>query len=493
MATHGGNSGEPLFGGHARIGRGLETLLHLVEYAAAIILAVDVAVVFLSVIYRYFLHHPLHWAEEVARARLCCTDHGWGRNAPSPVRGSCDADGLRASQLQHAVQDLDRYVYLRRLTLVRTRAQPVPDHALEAADRGLGAGPFRVSRRLLPAHPALLGDEVQVAVALRRRSLGRGAGHGTRARWDDNVRVRVALGHVGVNALLVVRAVRRDGGDRVRDLVQHGADLGGVVFVALGQGGGHDPAGLGVHAETELPPRPAPLGAVLLDQPLARALELQPRAVDQQVHGAGIAASAATRTVAARLRPRHLQRLGPAAQGGVVRHGEIEPEQADDGADQPFGLPVRQPEHGLERQRRQDRQVGIRGLPAPAREPLGLPRLDRLVRKPDRHAAAPAQALVVLAPVRDLALLFGDVAAAVLVQLKGQDGHPGSGEEPPCYFSPAPGATGRIRATTCFTREQRGVRGVYVYEFKVLASNGRVSEVSVNAATAKIIEREVDD
>src|SRR4051812_41436151 len=42
-----------------------------------------------------------------------------------------------------------------------------------------------------------------------------------------------------------------------------------------------------------------------------------------------------------------------------------------------------------------------------------------------------------------------DVAAAVLVQLEGQDGHPGSGEEPPCYFSPAPGATGRIRATTC--------------------------------------------
>jgi len=60
MATHGSNSGEPLFGGHARIGRWLETLLHWVEYAAAIILAVDVAVVFLSVIYRYFLHHPLH-------------------------------------------------------------------------------------------------------------------------------------------------------------------------------------------------------------------------------------------------------------------------------------------------------------------------------------------------------------------------------------------------------------------------------------------------
>src|SRR3954453_10940100 len=145
-----------------------------------------------------------------------------------------------------------RHVHLSRPTLIRTRAQPVPDHALEPAHGGLGPGARVVARGLLPAHPALLGDELQVAVPRRRRGLGRGAGHGGRARRNDDVRARVALGHVGVNALLVVRAVRREGGDRVRDLVQQGADLGGVVFVAVGQGGGHDPAGLGVHAEMEL-------------------------------------------------------------------------------------------------------------------------------------------------------------------------------------------------------------------------------------------------
>src|SRR4051812_2413987 len=53
-----------------------------------------------------------------------------------------------------------------------------------------------ISRRRLPAHPALLGDELQVAVPLRRRGLGRGAGHGGRARRNDDVRVRLALGHV---------------------------------------------------------------------------------------------------------------------------------------------------------------------------------------------------------------------------------------------------------------------------------------------------------
>jgi hypothetical protein len=41
---------------------------------------------------------------------------------------------------------------------------------------------------------------------------------------------------------------------------------------------------------------------------------------------------------APRLWTRHLQRRGPAAQGGVVRHREIEAEQLQDGAGQPLGL-----------------------------------------------------------------------------------------------------------------------------------------------------------
>src|SRR4051794_24852608 len=57
---------------------------------------------------------------------------GAGAMTPTPVLGSCDADVIRASQLQHAVQDLDRHVHLSRPTLIRTRAQPVPDHALVA-------------------------------------------------------------------------------------------------------------------------------------------------------------------------------------------------------------------------------------------------------------------------------------------------------------------------------------------------------------------------
>ena len=41
-------------------------LLLGIEYFAGVILAIDVVVVFLSVIMRYFLHEPFDWAEEVA-------------------------------------------------------------------------------------------------------------------------------------------------------------------------------------------------------------------------------------------------------------------------------------------------------------------------------------------------------------------------------------------------------------------------------------------
>ncbi|MES1164054.1 MAG: TRAP transporter small permease subunit, partial [Rhizobacter sp.] len=45
-------------------------LLRWVEYATAATLAIDVGVVFVSVIWRYFLHDPFEWSEEIARALM---------------------------------------------------------------------------------------------------------------------------------------------------------------------------------------------------------------------------------------------------------------------------------------------------------------------------------------------------------------------------------------------------------------------------------------
>ena len=66
----------------------------------------------------------------------------------------------------------------------------------------------------------------------------------------------------------------------------------------------------------------------------------------------------------------------------------------------PLDLPVGEAEHRTERERRQDRERRIPGLPAAGRARLGRPRRDRLVGKPHREAAALAQAGVVGWPVR---------------------------------------------------------------------------------------------
>jgi tripartite ATP-independent transporter DctM subunit len=50
--------------------RSLARLLVACEYFAGFVLAIDVVVVFTSVIWRYFLHDPLLWAEEIARALM---------------------------------------------------------------------------------------------------------------------------------------------------------------------------------------------------------------------------------------------------------------------------------------------------------------------------------------------------------------------------------------------------------------------------------------
>src|SRR3954468_20675382 len=146
---------------------------------------------------------------------------GVGALTPAPA-SSGNADISWASQVQHAVEHMDRYVHLGGPTLLRERAQLIPDHAFVSADRGLGPGSRRIPRGRLPGPAAPLGDELKMAVPLGGRARGRLARHRGYARRDDDGGLRMALGYVGVNALLVVRAVRRDGGDRVGSVAKLG-------------------------------------------------------------------------------------------------------------------------------------------------------------------------------------------------------------------------------------------------------------------------------
>jgi len=143
---------------------------------------------------------------------------------------------------------------------------------------------------------------------------------------------------------------------------------------------------------------------MFLVQPLAGPAQLQPGAIHQQMQGLGTSAGTG---------PRHVQRRGPAAQRAVVGDGEVEPEQAYNGADQALRLTQGQPEHGLERQCRQDCQGRVGRLPAPGRPGRGHPRRDRLLGEPDRQAPTLAQARVILTPVRDPEPLPGDAVATV--------------------------------------------------------------------------------
>src|SRR3954452_1157103 len=102
----------------------------------------------------------------------------------------------------------------------------------------------------------------------------------------------------------------------------------------------------------------------------------------------------------------------------MVRNGEIETEQADSRADQPFGLPQSQVEHDAQRQRRRDRQGRIVGLTAPRRPWFGAPGRDRFFAEPNRQTATLAQASIIFRPVRYPILLPGDVMTAIGIDLE---------------------------------------------------------------------------
>src|SRR3954453_17930627 len=120
---------------------------------------------------------------------------------------------------------MDGHVHLGRPTLLCVRAQLVPDHALEPADGGLGTGPLRVAGLLLPRPAAPLRDELEVAVPLGWLTLGRPARHRTRAWRHDDGSIGMALADAGVDAVLIVRPVAGERGDRAVHLVQQGTDL----------------------------------------------------------------------------------------------------------------------------------------------------------------------------------------------------------------------------------------------------------------------------
>jgi len=84
---------------------------------------------------------------------------------------SVDADIVRASQLQHAVEDMDGHVHFSCPTFVHTRAQSVADHLFPSCDRRLYLGPPVVAGGFLSSHAALLGDRGRMCVVPRQATV----------------------------------------------------------------------------------------------------------------------------------------------------------------------------------------------------------------------------------------------------------------------------------------------------------------------------------
>src|SRR4051812_43288086 len=108
------------------------------------------------------------------RGPPCCTGRDRWRTGPYPVRGQAVRTCLgRPNSSMRLKAWTPTLTSVTRHPSVLERS-PSPITCLNRPTAA-SAQARVVARGLLPAHPALLGDELHVAVPLRRRGLGRGA------------------------------------------------------------------------------------------------------------------------------------------------------------------------------------------------------------------------------------------------------------------------------------------------------------------------------
>ena len=74
----------------------------------------------------------------------------------------------------------------------------------------------------------MLGDLLEMSVALRGRGFGRATRHGCRTWRDDNDRFGGVLGNTGVDAVSVVPTITGERGYRTCNPIEQGADLGTI-------------------------------------------------------------------------------------------------------------------------------------------------------------------------------------------------------------------------------------------------------------------------
>src|ERR1700753_1484026 len=104
-----------------------------------------------------------------------------------------NADGLRASERKHAVEDVDSDRDFGVLPGIGPRPRAVADDLLKPADRGLDSATSVIVGGFLAADPAMPGDALQMQVALRWFGLSRLTQHRCGSRRRDDCSAGMAL------------------------------------------------------------------------------------------------------------------------------------------------------------------------------------------------------------------------------------------------------------------------------------------------------------
>ena len=225
--------------------------------------------------------------------------------------------------------------------------------------------------------------------------------------WRNNHRCAAAmLGDGVVGWLAVIGAIGRELADRHIDLVEQRFHLRGVAGILVGHDMSDDLAAVGIQRQMQLSPSPPRPGAVLLFQPLAGAVDLEPGAVDEDMDGP-FSWNPATLPFF-----RRSPCACPTAQRRMIGHGEIQSHQLQHRCQQALRLAQPQAEHQAQRSGRS--QSPDRNNAAGRRVSCvsALPPRQRLRVHPQRQTTTSAKTRLIFPPVRHLELHLADTMAA---------------------------------------------------------------------------------
>src|SRR5512135_2274067 len=195
---------------------------------------------------------------------------------------------------------------------------------------------------------------------------------------------------LGVHRTTVVRPIRPHARHRVLHLLQQGGDRLRIGHPRLADHRRLDLVRLGIDSQMELQPGPTLRVAMLSDFPLPLAIDLQPGAVEDQVE-----------------RPlgtfgqRDAKRGGAAAEGGVIRDGQVQAHQAEEGPGEPLGGLQGEVINGPQGQQAWDRQIAVLELGPLLVWSLMPPCLQRVLIDPEGERAPSDQGVVGVLPVAD--------------------------------------------------------------------------------------------